>query len=245
MSSSSQKFIARNRAPRVQIEYDVELYGAQKKVQLPFVMGVMSGLSGNPTEPLPAGGDGPQGRRAERADGGAPAADEPGDLHGRQVGRRAADWSGAEGSHLVEDAGVDGEAGRRGLRRGEEVVMAAEVEKQTEAAAGTTVEAGDFASLMQKQIKPQSDRARDEVESAVKTLAQHALEKTALIGADVVESINAMIAEIDRKMSEQVNVILHHPDYQQLESAWRGLHHLVNNTETDEMLKILLRDVHH
>jgi type VI secretion system protein ImpB len=57
MSSSSQKFIARNRAPRVQIEYDVELYGAQKKIQLPFVMGVMSDLSGNPVEPLPAVGD--------------------------------------------------------------------------------------------------------------------------------------------------------------------------------------------
>ena len=52
--SSSQKFIARNRAPRVQIEYDVELYGAEKKVQLPFVMGVMSDLSGKPAEPLPA-----------------------------------------------------------------------------------------------------------------------------------------------------------------------------------------------
>jgi type VI secretion system protein ImpB len=50
---SSQKFIARNRAPRVQIEYDVELYGAEKKIQLPFVMGVMANLSGNPAEPLP------------------------------------------------------------------------------------------------------------------------------------------------------------------------------------------------
>jgi len=50
----SQKFIARNRAPRVQIEYDVELYGAEKKVQLPFVMGVMSDLSGNPQKALPA-----------------------------------------------------------------------------------------------------------------------------------------------------------------------------------------------
>lgn len=52
MATSSQKFIARNRAPRVQIEYDVELYGAQKKVQLPFVMGVMSDLSGKPVDPL-------------------------------------------------------------------------------------------------------------------------------------------------------------------------------------------------
>jgi len=51
--AKSQKFIARNRAPRVQIEYDVELYGAQKKVQLPFVMGVMADLSGKPAEPLP------------------------------------------------------------------------------------------------------------------------------------------------------------------------------------------------
>ena len=53
MVKSSQKFIAQNRAPRVQIEYDVEVYGAEKKVQLPFVMGVMSDLSGNPAEALP------------------------------------------------------------------------------------------------------------------------------------------------------------------------------------------------
>jgi type VI secretion system protein ImpB len=55
--ASSQKFIQRNRAPRVQIEYDVELYGAEKKVNLPFVMGVMSDLSGKPEEPLPAVAD--------------------------------------------------------------------------------------------------------------------------------------------------------------------------------------------
>lgn len=55
--SSSQKFIARNRAPRVQIEYDVETYGSEKKIQLPFVVGVMSDLSGKPTEALPAVAD--------------------------------------------------------------------------------------------------------------------------------------------------------------------------------------------
>ncbi len=55
--ASSQKFIARNRAPRVQIEYDVELYGAQKKVELPFIMGVMADLSGKPAEALPDVGD--------------------------------------------------------------------------------------------------------------------------------------------------------------------------------------------
>ena len=54
---SSQKFIARNRAPRVQIEYDVEIYGSEKKVQLPFVMGVLADLSGKPAEALPAVAD--------------------------------------------------------------------------------------------------------------------------------------------------------------------------------------------
>jgi len=56
-ANSSQKFIAHNRAPRVQIEYDVEVYGSEKKVELPFVMGVLADLSGNPVEPLPAVAD--------------------------------------------------------------------------------------------------------------------------------------------------------------------------------------------
>lgn len=57
MADSSQKFVGRNRAPRVQIEYDVEIYGSQKKVQLPFVMGVIADLSGKPAEPLPSVAD--------------------------------------------------------------------------------------------------------------------------------------------------------------------------------------------
>ena len=121
--------------------------------------------------------------------------------------------------------------------------MAEPEQNQAAAQQGATAESNEFASLLQKQFKPQTDRAREEVESAVKTLAQHALEKTSLIGSDVVESINAMIAEIDRKMSAQINAIVHHPDYQALESAWRGLHHLVNNTETDEMLKIRVMNI--
>ena len=53
MINNSQKFIARNRAPRVQIEYDVEIYGSEKKIELPFVMGVLADLSGKPLEALP------------------------------------------------------------------------------------------------------------------------------------------------------------------------------------------------
>jgi type VI secretion system protein ImpC len=106
-----------------------------------------------------------------------------------------------------------------------------------------TSDAGEFTALLQKQFKPQSQRAREEVEIAVRTLAQQALEKSTLIGSDVVESVNAMIAAIDKKLTEQVNAIIHHPDFQSVESAWRGLHHLVNNTETDEMLKIRVMNI--
>jgi type VI secretion system protein ImpC len=116
--------------------------------------------------------------------------------------------------------------------------MADDATQAASALQGVTYEGGDFASLLNKQFKPKSDEAKSAVESAVLTLAQQALSNTKLIGSDIIVSIEAMIAELDKKLSEQVNAILHHAEFQQLESAWRGLHYLVNNTETDEMLKI-------
>jgi type VI secretion system protein ImpC len=110
-------------------------------------------------------------------------------------------------------------------------------EAQVDAGATETADS-DFASLLQKEFKPRTDTAKTAVESAVTTLAQQALENANLISEDVLLSLEAMVAEIDRKLSEQINEIIHHDEYQQLESAWRGLHFLVNNTETDEMLKI-------
>jgi type VI secretion system protein ImpC len=115
----------------------------------------------------------------------------------------------------------------------------AEAEKETEAQAEAgTLEAGDFASLLEKEFKPKSERSREAVESAVATLAEQALKETAVLSADVLATIQAMIAEIDQKLTEQVNLIMHHEDFQKVEGAWRGLHYLVNNTESDEMLKI-------
>lgn len=105
------------------------------------------------------------------------------------------------------------------------------------------LEAGDFASLLQKEFKPKTDKAKDAVESAVKTLAQQALSETTLISGDVLGTIEALIGQLDKKLSEQVNLILHSKEFQNLESAWRGLHYLVNNTETDEMLKIRVMNV--
>jgi type VI secretion system protein ImpC len=109
--------------------------------------------------------------------------------------------------------------------------------------AAATVETGEFASLLNKEFKPKTDAARDEVTNAVRTLAEQALANAQLISDDTVKSLKEMIAQIDKKLSEQIDQILHHEEFQQLEGAWRGLHHLVNNTETDEMLKIRVMNV--
>ena len=115
----------------------------------------------------------------------------------------------------------------------------AELEKDTTAAAeAQPLEPSEFEGLLKKEFKPKTVRAREAVQSAVQTLAEQALEKTALISDDAVRTIESIIAEIDLKLSEQINLIMHHQDFQQLEGTWRGLSYLVNNTETDEQLKI-------
>ncbi|HEY0909756.1 MAG TPA: type VI secretion system contractile sheath large subunit, partial [Bradyrhizobium sp.] len=110
--------------------------------------------------------------------------------------------------------------------------------------AATTGEAPtEFASLLNREFKPKSDKAREAVEGAVQTLAKQALANTALVSDDSIRSIEAIIAAIDAKLTEQINLIIHQPEFQALESAWRGLHHLVNNTETDEFLKIKVMNI--
>jgi len=115
--------------------------------------------------------------------------------------------------------------------------------KTDEQAQGAAIEPDQFASLLQKQFKPKTDRARAEVESAVLTLAEQALRESTVISDDVVGTIKAIIAEIDKKLTDQVNLILHNERFQQVESAWRGLNFLVFNTETDEQLKIRVMNI--
>lgn len=110
-------------------------------------------------------------------------------------------------------------------------------------AEGATLEMGQLDSLLTKEFKPKTSNAKAAIEAAVKTLAEQALASTTLISDDALKSIEAIIAQIDKKLSEQINKVLHHPDFQQLESAWRGLSHLVNNTETDETLKIRVLNI--
>ena len=101
----------------------------------------------------------------------------------------------------------------------------------------------EFNALLSREFKPKTEQAREAVESAVKTMAEQALIHSITVSDDAYKSIEAIIAEIDHKLSQQINLILHHQEYQQLESAWRGLNYLVTNTETDEKLKIRFMDV--
>jgi type VI secretion system protein ImpC len=108
---------------------------------------------------------------------------------------------------------------------------------------GGTLEVSELDHLLQKEFKPRSDAAKDAVESAVRTLAAQALSETALISSDAVSTIESIVAALDRKLTEQINVIMHHKDFQELEGTWRGLQYLVTNTETDEMLKIRIFNI--
>jgi len=110
-------------------------------------------------------------------------------------------------------------------------------------AAPAAGEVNEFESLLNKEFKARDPQKQTAVQTAVRTLAQQALSATVLVSADAIKTISALIAEIDRKLSEQVNLIIHHADFKALEGTWRGLHHLVNNTETDEMLKIRVMNV--
>jgi type VI secretion system protein ImpC len=100
-----------------------------------------------------------------------------------------------------------------------------------------------FATLLQKEFKPKTPGARAEVENAVRTLAEQALRESTVVSDDVVGTIKAIIAEIDQKLTEQINLILHNERFQAVESAWRGLNYLISNTETDEQLKIRVMNI--
>jgi type VI secretion system protein ImpC len=116
--------------------------------------------------------------------------------------------------------------------------------KSQQAAQSTqTAETGEFDRLLKQEFKPKTDEAQEALDRAVRTLAEWALAETRLIPGDTVATIEGIIAQIDKKLTEQINLILHHRDLQTLEGAWRGLQYLVNNTETDEMLKIRFMNI--
>lgn len=122
-------------------------------------------------------------------------------------------------------------------------MLAQNTQKNAGAKTAQVQENSDFSSLLAQEFKSKTEQSKTAVQNAVKTLAEQALANSITISYDAYKNIESIIAEIDMKMSEQINLILHHKEFQQLESAWRGLHYLVYNTETDEKLKLRFMDI--
>ena len=108
--------------------------------------------------------------------------------------------------------------------------MSAETVKSKSTAVAETREADEFSGLLKQSFKPRTERAAVEVENAVTTLVEQALADTTVIKGDVLDTIEEMIARIDKKLTAQMNEILHAPEFQKIESAWRGLNYLVFNS---------------
>jgi type VI secretion system protein ImpC len=123
------------------------------------------------------------------------------------------------------------------------VTMAQEPLQTLESGTTEAFAMDDFASLLQKEFKPNDDARANRIETAVQTLAQQALADAAIIGDDVFTTVDAIRAQIDKKLTEQINLILHNPEFQKLESAWRGLSYLVYNTSTGKDMKIRVLNI--
>jgi type VI secretion system protein ImpC len=121
--------------------------------------------------------------------------------------------------------------------------MATKTVAEQKSAGVETRDADEFTTLLQQSFKPRSERAATEVENAVTTLVREALADASVVKDHVLDTIEEMIARLDKKLTAQINEILHAPEFQQIESAWRGLHHLVFNSETDAQLKIRVMNV--
>ena len=121
--------------------------------------------------------------------------------------------------------------------------MAQEIEHSTETAQVETRDLDAFTQFLTQQFKPRTERAETEVKNALSTLVHEALADTEVIKDDVIDTIESIIAGLDEKLSQQINEILHTPEFQEIEGAWRGLYYLVFNSETDAMLKIRVMNV--
>lgn len=121
--------------------------------------------------------------------------------------------------------------------------MSGDAKAQEAKSGGELSELDEFDSILKQNFKPRSDVAAKEIDNAVQTLVNEAMADDSVIGEDILDTIDAMIAKIDEKLSAQVNEIIHHEEYQKLEAAWRGLAYTVNNSETDSTLKINVMNV--
>ncbi len=278
-STGGQKFISRNRAPRVQIEYDVELYGSERKVQLPFVMGVMADLAGQSRQPAPRiderrfldidtdnfndrmksfnPGVSFQVENTLTGEGELPVMLDFTHMDSflpDAVARQNDPLNRLLEAHIHLSNLLSYMDGKHGA---EELIasLLPDTALLQLLAGAPALPADDAAALdvhdelracharLYEAFRPKTDQARNAVAQAVKTLAQQALENPMPVANNAFSAVQALTSAIDEKLSRQINVILHHPDFQRLEGAWRGLHYLVNNTESSDMLKIRVLNI--
>lgn len=117
-------------------------------------------------------------------------------------------------------------------------------EAQTEGQVqGGLKELDEFSDILKQTIKPRTEEAAKEVDSAVIALVREAMSDQSVIEDDILDTIGAMLAKIDQKLSDQMNAIIHAPEFQELESSWRGLAYTVNNSETDSSLRVNVMNV--
>src|SRR4051794_33831170 len=121
--------------------------------------------------------------------------------------------------------------------------MATKRESEQQAVVAEARDPEAFSALLKKSFKPRNGSAAAEVENSVEALVQTALEDTSLVKEDVLDTIESMIARLDQQLTLQLNEVIHAPEFQQIESAWRGLHYVVFNSETDSTLKIRVMNV--
>ncbi|MEL7416697.1 MAG: type VI secretion system contractile sheath large subunit, partial [Pseudomonadota bacterium] len=116
--------------------------------------------------------------------------------------------------------------------------MANEAQTDVAQQEGALSELDEFSDILRQTIKPRSDAAAKEVDNALTALVGEAMADQTVIEEDVIDTINGILAKLDKKLSDQVNEIIHHDDFQALESSWRGLAYTVNNAETGANLRV-------
>jgi type VI secretion system protein ImpC len=122
-------------------------------------------------------------------------------------------------------------------------MSANEVKQGVQGSVETRDEVDEFSSLLKQTFKPRTERAASEVDNAITTLVKRALADTDVIKEDVLDTINEMIQRLDEQLSAQLNEVMHAPEFQKIESAWRGLYYLTSNSETDATLKVRVMNV--
>lgn len=114
---------------------------------------------------------------------------------------------------------------------------------QNEVETGQLGELSEFKDILTQKINPRGDRAKQEIDNAVMSLVRQATENAGLIGDDVLDSLDAMLAKLDEKLSDQMNELLHNEEFQKFEGSWRGLAYTLENAETDSSLRVKVLNI--